>query len=236
MLDRGDGSVEDIDKSLELGAGHPMGPLTLAVRWACRDCNWKPPCVMLPLLRAHCAALPKCSHPAPPMYFLFHRLALALIVGSGLIASPCSSAFPRIAGLRGTGYLPLHSGWLGAQVPERTIVRRTGVPEAKSSSWETRSENGRGILSVGWGQTGDCCTLNIGLLANVSMAPMGILANHSCWSIVRCFAHSCCLIVVGIVHDGTRPLLAGVTRHVYRRDGSGGWGSPSQAVGVRLRE
>lgn len=30
MLDRGDGSVEDIDKSLELGAGHPMGPLTLA--------------------------------------------------------------------------------------------------------------------------------------------------------------------------------------------------------------
>lgn len=31
MLDRGDGSVEDIDKSLELGAGHPMGPLTLAV-------------------------------------------------------------------------------------------------------------------------------------------------------------------------------------------------------------
>lgn len=32
MLDRGDGSLEDIDKSLELGAGHPMGPLTLAVR------------------------------------------------------------------------------------------------------------------------------------------------------------------------------------------------------------
>lgn len=32
MLDRGDGSIEDIDKSLELGAGHPMGPLVLAVR------------------------------------------------------------------------------------------------------------------------------------------------------------------------------------------------------------
>lgn len=32
MLDRGDGSVEDIDRSMELGAGHPMGPLTLAVR------------------------------------------------------------------------------------------------------------------------------------------------------------------------------------------------------------
>ncbi|CAM9781073.1 unnamed protein product [Sphacelaria rigidula] len=30
MLDRGDGSVEDIDKSMELGAGHPMGPLTLS--------------------------------------------------------------------------------------------------------------------------------------------------------------------------------------------------------------
>ncbi|CAM9501276.1 unnamed protein product [Ectocarpus sp. 4 AP-2014] len=30
MYDRGDGSVEDIDKSMELGAGHPMGPLTLA--------------------------------------------------------------------------------------------------------------------------------------------------------------------------------------------------------------
>lgn len=36
MLDRGDGSVEDIDRSLELGAGHPMGPLTLAVSWASR--------------------------------------------------------------------------------------------------------------------------------------------------------------------------------------------------------
>lgn len=34
MLERGDGSVEDIDKSMELGAGHPMGPLTLAVRSA----------------------------------------------------------------------------------------------------------------------------------------------------------------------------------------------------------
>lgn len=32
MYERGDGSVEDIDKSMELGAGHPMGPLTLAVR------------------------------------------------------------------------------------------------------------------------------------------------------------------------------------------------------------
>lgn len=32
MLDRGDGTVEDIDKSMELGAGHPMGPFTLAVR------------------------------------------------------------------------------------------------------------------------------------------------------------------------------------------------------------
>lgn len=31
MLDRGDATVEDIDKSMELGAGHPMGPLTLAV-------------------------------------------------------------------------------------------------------------------------------------------------------------------------------------------------------------
>jgi 3-hydroxyacyl-CoA dehydrogenase len=30
MLDRGDASIEDIDKSMELGAGHPMGPLTLA--------------------------------------------------------------------------------------------------------------------------------------------------------------------------------------------------------------
>lgn len=30
MYDRGDGSVMDIDKSMELGAGHPMGPLTLA--------------------------------------------------------------------------------------------------------------------------------------------------------------------------------------------------------------
>ncbi|CAM9259911.1 unnamed protein product [Scytosiphon promiscuus] len=30
MYDRGEGSVEDIDKSMELGAGHPMGPLTLA--------------------------------------------------------------------------------------------------------------------------------------------------------------------------------------------------------------
>ncbi|CAM9390026.1 unnamed protein product [Ascophyllum nodosum] len=30
MLDRGDGTIVDIDKSLELGAGHPMGPLTLA--------------------------------------------------------------------------------------------------------------------------------------------------------------------------------------------------------------
>ncbi|CAM9636817.1 unnamed protein product [Pylaiella littoralis] len=34
MYERGDGSVEDIDKSMELGAGHPMGPLTLAVRRA----------------------------------------------------------------------------------------------------------------------------------------------------------------------------------------------------------
>lgn len=34
MLDRGDGSIEDIDRSLELGAGHPMGPLTLAVSHA----------------------------------------------------------------------------------------------------------------------------------------------------------------------------------------------------------
>ncbi|KAG5178011.1 hydroxyacyl-coenzyme A dehydrogenase [Tribonema minus] len=30
MVDRGDASVEDIDKSMELGAGHPMGPLALA--------------------------------------------------------------------------------------------------------------------------------------------------------------------------------------------------------------
>ena len=46
------------------------------------------------------------------------------------------------------------------------------------------------------------------------------------------FAPSCCLITVGIVHDGTRPLLAGVARHVSSRDGSGGWGPPFQAVGV----
>ncbi|CAM9919809.1 unnamed protein product, partial [Chrysoparadoxa australica] len=30
MVDRGDASIPDIDKSMELGAGHPMGPLTLA--------------------------------------------------------------------------------------------------------------------------------------------------------------------------------------------------------------
>lgn len=30
MRDRGDASTEDIDRSMELGAGHPMGPLTLA--------------------------------------------------------------------------------------------------------------------------------------------------------------------------------------------------------------
>lgn len=30
MLDRGDATVKDIDVSMMLGAGHPMGPLTLA--------------------------------------------------------------------------------------------------------------------------------------------------------------------------------------------------------------
>lgn len=30
MLDRGDASAEDIDKSMELGAGWPMGPMALA--------------------------------------------------------------------------------------------------------------------------------------------------------------------------------------------------------------
>lgn len=30
MLDRGDASVKDIDTSMQLGAGHPMGPLQLA--------------------------------------------------------------------------------------------------------------------------------------------------------------------------------------------------------------
>lgn len=30
MLDRGDASKEDIDSAMRLGAGHPMGPLTLA--------------------------------------------------------------------------------------------------------------------------------------------------------------------------------------------------------------
>lgn len=38
MYERGDGSVEDIDKSMELGAGHPMGPLTLAVRSRFQRC------------------------------------------------------------------------------------------------------------------------------------------------------------------------------------------------------
>lgn len=145
MLDRGDGSAEDIDKSLELGAGHPMGPLTLAVRWACRTWDWK------------------------------LSFGTSLVIGSGLISSPCPSANPRIAGLRGTGYLPLHSGWLGAQVPERTVVRRTGMPEAKSSRWKTWSENGRGVLLVGWRQTGDCCTLNTGLLASGALAKAEVL-------------------------------------------------------------
>lgn len=30
MVDRGDASVADIDVAMQLGAGHPMGPLTLA--------------------------------------------------------------------------------------------------------------------------------------------------------------------------------------------------------------
>lgn len=30
MVDRGDATVEDIDVSMQLGAGHPMGPLHLA--------------------------------------------------------------------------------------------------------------------------------------------------------------------------------------------------------------
>lgn len=30
MLERGDASVHDIDVSMQLGAGHPMGPLALA--------------------------------------------------------------------------------------------------------------------------------------------------------------------------------------------------------------
>lgn len=43
MLDRGDGSVEDIDRSMELGAGHPMGPLTLAVRGHLDANTWSTP-------------------------------------------------------------------------------------------------------------------------------------------------------------------------------------------------
>ena len=30
MMERGDASIKDIDVSMQLGAGHPMGPLTLA--------------------------------------------------------------------------------------------------------------------------------------------------------------------------------------------------------------
>lgn len=30
MVDRGHATIEDIDVSMQLGAGHPMGPLTLA--------------------------------------------------------------------------------------------------------------------------------------------------------------------------------------------------------------
>jgi len=30
MVERGDASVADVDVSMQLGAGHPMGPLTLA--------------------------------------------------------------------------------------------------------------------------------------------------------------------------------------------------------------
>lgn len=30
LYDRGDASIADIDTSMQLGAGHPMGPLTLA--------------------------------------------------------------------------------------------------------------------------------------------------------------------------------------------------------------
>jgi 3-hydroxyacyl-CoA dehydrogenase len=30
MVERGDASIADIDISMQLGAGHPMGPLTLA--------------------------------------------------------------------------------------------------------------------------------------------------------------------------------------------------------------
>lgn len=32
MVDRGDASIPDIDVSMMYGAGHPMGPITLAVR------------------------------------------------------------------------------------------------------------------------------------------------------------------------------------------------------------
>jgi len=30
MIDRGDASPKDIDTAMQLGAGHPMGPITLA--------------------------------------------------------------------------------------------------------------------------------------------------------------------------------------------------------------
>ena len=30
LLERGDATMEDIDVSMQLGAGHPMGPITLA--------------------------------------------------------------------------------------------------------------------------------------------------------------------------------------------------------------
>ncbi len=30
LMERGDASKEDIDVSMQLGAGHPMGPITLA--------------------------------------------------------------------------------------------------------------------------------------------------------------------------------------------------------------
>jgi hypothetical protein len=42
LIDRGDASIEDTDVSLMLGAGHPMGPITLAASaWRKPPIYWK---------------------------------------------------------------------------------------------------------------------------------------------------------------------------------------------------